>query len=62
MGNDRRLRLNMTQPNIFSHLIDYGLSGRLVFARGQIRPAGKMHLKTPINIKLWRIDLNDPFM
>ena len=37
---------NTSKLNVFSHLTDYGLSGYTVFDRGQIRPAGKMYLKT----------------
>ena len=48
MGKDRLLWLNTSKLNIFSHLTDYGLSGYTVFDRGQIRPAGKMYLKTHI--------------
>ena len=36
----------MVKLNIFSHLTDYGLSGHMVFDHDQIRPAGKMYLKT----------------
>ena len=48
MGKDRLLWSNTGKLNIFSHLIDYGLSGYIVFDRGQIRPAGKMYLKTHV--------------
>ena len=46
MGKDRLLWLNTSKLNIFFNLTDYGLSGHMVFDRGQIRPAGKMYLKT----------------
>ena len=39
-------RSNTIKLNIFSHLTDYGLSGHMVFDRGQIRTASKMYLKT----------------
>ena len=59
MGKDRLLWSNTSKLNIFSHLTDYGLSGHMVFDHDQIRPAGKMYLKTHIprevcnNFILW---------
>ena len=46
MGKDRLLWSNTSKLNIFTPLNDYGLSSRMVFDHGQIRPAGKMYLKT----------------
>ena len=37
---------NTSKLNTSSHLTDYELSDHMVFDRGQIRPAGKMYLKT----------------
>ena len=46
MNEDRLLESNRIKSYIFSHSTDYGLSGHMVFDRGQIRPACEMYLKT----------------
>ena len=59
MRKDRLVWSNTSKLNIFSQWTDYGLSGHMVFDHGQIRPAGKMYLKTHIprescnNLILW---------
>ena len=52
MGKDRLLWSNTSKLNTFTHLTGYELSSHMVFDRGQIRPAGKMYLKTQRRNKL----------
>lgn len=41
----------MGKLDMMYHLIDHGLSNQVVFDRGRIQRADKIHLKTLINIK-----------
>ena len=40
------------KPDMVYHKSDYGLPNQMVLNRGQIRPGGKIHYKTNINMKI----------